>query len=74
VWHCHILSHEEHDMMRPLIVLPASSTAAPVRTVSVFSATPVVNASWNDFTDRVTTLRSETDSVLVAQQDPLDLN
>lgn len=22
VWHCHILDHEEHDMMRPLIVLP----------------------------------------------------
>lgn len=25
VWHCHILSHEEHDMMRPLTVLPAQS-------------------------------------------------
>ncbi len=22
VWHCHILEHEEHDMMRPLIVSP----------------------------------------------------
>jgi spore coat protein A len=22
VWHCHILDHEEHDMMRPLIVQP----------------------------------------------------
>lgn len=22
VWHCHILEHEEHDMMRPLIVEP----------------------------------------------------
>ena len=22
VWHCHILEHEEHDMMRPLTVLP----------------------------------------------------
>ena len=21
VWHCHILEHEEHDMMRPLVVL-----------------------------------------------------
>ena len=20
VWHCHILEHEEHDMMRPLVV------------------------------------------------------
>lgn len=24
VWHCHILEHEEHDMMRPLIVMPES--------------------------------------------------
>jgi spore coat protein A len=23
VWHCHILEHEDHDMMRPLIVQPA---------------------------------------------------
>jgi len=22
VWHCHILDHEEHDMMRPMIVMP----------------------------------------------------
>lgn len=22
VWHCHILEHEEHDMMRPLIIMP----------------------------------------------------
>jgi spore coat protein A, manganese oxidase len=22
VWHCHILEHEEHDMMRPLVVNP----------------------------------------------------
>lgn len=22
VWHCHILEHEEHDMMRPLIIKP----------------------------------------------------
>ncbi len=21
MWHCHILEHEEHDMMRPLIVM-----------------------------------------------------
>ena len=20
VWHCHILEHEEHDMMRPLVI------------------------------------------------------
>lgn len=24
VWHCHILEHEDHDMMRPMIVMPVS--------------------------------------------------
>jgi spore coat protein A len=27
VWHCHILEHEEHDMMRPLIVTRKKATA-----------------------------------------------
>ena len=25
VWHCHILEHEEHDMMRPFVVIPKKS-------------------------------------------------
>ena len=25
VWHCHILEHEEHDMMRPLLVKPSAA-------------------------------------------------
>jgi FtsP/CotA-like multicopper oxidase with cupredoxin domain len=25
VWHCHILEHEEHDMMHALVVMPAAS-------------------------------------------------
>jgi spore coat protein A, manganese oxidase len=28
VWHCHILEHEEHDMMRPLVVLGPNPLAA----------------------------------------------
>jgi spore coat protein A, manganese oxidase len=28
VYHCHILEHEEHDMMRPLVVLGAGQVAA----------------------------------------------
>jgi spore coat protein A len=24
VWHCHILDHEEHDMMRPMVVRGAN--------------------------------------------------
>ena len=27
VWHCHILSHEDHDMMRPFIVSEAAAVA-----------------------------------------------
>lgn len=26
VWHCHILSHEDHEMMRPYHVGPLSNT------------------------------------------------
>jgi spore coat protein A len=29
VWHCHILEHEEHDMMRPLCVSPIPGINAP---------------------------------------------
>jgi FtsP/CotA-like multicopper oxidase with cupredoxin domain len=41
VWHCHILSHEEHDMMRPFRVTSAAALAAPA---TVF-ASPVINGS-----------------------------
>jgi hypothetical protein len=38
VWHCHILEHEEHDMMRPIVVLAAPqqpmATAGTTRTSS----------------------------------------
>ncbi len=30
VWHCHILEHEEHDMMRPLIVKPTHRVFMPL--------------------------------------------
>ncbi len=29
VWHCHLLGHEENDMMRPLVFRPASTTSVP---------------------------------------------
>ncbi|MFY1701433.1 multicopper oxidase family protein [Micromonospora sp. WMMA1923] len=28
VWHCHILEHEDHDMMRPYVVTPAGAPEA----------------------------------------------
>ncbi|MHC1697067.1 MAG: multicopper oxidase domain-containing protein [Geobacteraceae bacterium] len=45
VWHCHILSHEENDMMRPVIFRPPTSVpvapalAAPVTGVQSVSLT-----------------------------------
>jgi len=45
VWHCHILSHEEHDMMRPMVVTtPATSvtlTASNTSQLSGPTMTPV---------------------------------
>ena len=31
VWHCHILEHEEHDMMRPLVVTLRKRKAEALR-------------------------------------------
>jgi spore coat protein A, manganese oxidase len=41
VWHCHILEHEEHDMMRPLVVRGAN----PLSALVVDPATQTVTAS-----------------------------
>ena len=43
VWHCHILEHEEHDMMRPLVV---SGTSAIEATVVASTATLPVSAGF----------------------------
>jgi FtsP/CotA-like multicopper oxidase with cupredoxin domain len=28
MYHCHLLEHEDHDMMRPFVVMPAAALAA----------------------------------------------
>jgi hypothetical protein len=38
VWHCHILEHEENDMMNQLVILDAPAAAPFVATVSVPAA------------------------------------
>ena len=49
VWHCHILSHEEMDMMRPMAVNVSRSLAkAPVLTAA--AAPTQANLSWTDGT------------------------
>jgi FtsP/CotA-like multicopper oxidase with cupredoxin domain len=51
VWHCHLLGHEENDMMRPIIfnftqVKPTASTLSATRTNG-----GQVTLSWNDPTN-----------------------
>jgi titin len=50
VWHCHMLSHEEMDMMRPMTVAAARALpAAPVLSWTKGAGT-VINLSWTDGT------------------------
>ncbi|MBK9519307.1 MAG: multicopper oxidase domain-containing protein [Anaeromyxobacter sp.] len=51
VWHCHILSHEENDMMRPIILNVVSTlpgTPAPLTITANAQGLPVL--SWTDAT------------------------
>jgi FtsP/CotA-like multicopper oxidase with cupredoxin domain len=49
VWHCHILGHEENDMMRPVkFDVPKVLATAPV--LSVASSSQGLNLSWTDGT------------------------
>jgi FtsP/CotA-like multicopper oxidase with cupredoxin domain len=53
VWHCHILSHEEMDMMRPVTVHAARNLpSAPVVT---YTRNGGVHLTWTDGTPAVTT-------------------
>ena len=52
VWHCHILSHEENDMMRPIVLnvistIPPAFAAAPTVT-AVNTGTTGNRVSWVD--------------------------
>lgn len=47
VWHCHILSHEEMDMMRP-IVLNVLTTPSLAPTLSLVSDAGPIELSWSD--------------------------
>ena len=51
VWHCHILSHEENDMMRPISVqVPAAAPNAPTGLVATGTGTgnSRINLVWTD--------------------------
>jgi FtsP/CotA-like multicopper oxidase with cupredoxin domain len=48
VWHCHLLGHEENDMMRPMVlVVPSARPLAPVLATSgVVGSTGKVTLAW----------------------------
>lgn len=51
VWHCHILSHEEMDMMRPISVVVSRRTPPPpLASFSRDAGTGAVTLTWNDST------------------------
>jgi FtsP/CotA-like multicopper oxidase with cupredoxin domain len=53
VWHCHILGHEENDMMRPVkFNFPRAAADAPVLSLAATSTT--INLSWTDGTPPAT--------------------
>jgi FtsP/CotA-like multicopper oxidase with cupredoxin domain len=48
VWHCHILSHEEMDMMRPISVSVPPAKPTSLSTVFASSPTPRITLTWTD--------------------------
>lgn len=50
VWHCHILSHEEMDMMRPMI-LTTSPSVPDTSVVGVSRTLEAATVTWTDPTD-----------------------
>ena len=46
VWHCHLLGHEENDMMRPMIIAVAPD--APITLTAASTTAKKVNLSWID--------------------------
>jgi spore coat protein A, manganese oxidase len=51
VWHCHILSHEEHDMMRPFLVQTPAAPALAAATVPATTNTMISPAVVETTTD-----------------------
>lgn len=52
VWHCHLLGHEENDMMRPMAVmaagLPPSAPATPTNLIATVQGNPQISLAWTD--------------------------
>lgn len=68
VWHCHLLGHEENDMMRPMTFLV--SPAAPGALTATAAPGPLVTLTWaNNATNPVATsftIQRATDAAFTA--------
>ncbi len=60
VWHCHLLGHEENDMMRPVVVNPAIATPAAATGLAASVVSPTqVHLNWVDNATNETGFRIE---------------
>ena len=55
VWHCHILGHEENDMMRPIVFnvnnnVPLTPTLVSAAASTLISTTASIALTWTDLT------------------------
>lgn len=62
VWHCHLLGHEENDMMRPTVLMaPSTVPDAPLSLTATTPATPTlqIDLSWIHDQSRTIAFRIE---------------
>jgi FtsP/CotA-like multicopper oxidase with cupredoxin domain len=66
VWHCHILGHEENDMMRAMIL--AIAPDVPVMSSAIAAGPHQVNLAWTEtsFNQTSFTVQRATDSLFTA--------
>jgi FtsP/CotA-like multicopper oxidase with cupredoxin domain len=68
-WHCHLLGHEENDMMRPIMVaLTPEAPSTPVAAVTGTGNSRSVNLTWadNSFTATSFTVQRANDAAFTA--------
>ena len=62
VWHCHLLGHEENDMMRPLVMANAANYVTPVAApydLTAIAGVQQVTLDWIDNSSNETGFRIE---------------
>jgi hypothetical protein len=75
VWHCHILEHEEHDMMHyfeVIAAMPAGMTAASVATPTGTDSKPLATATAVQTASATAPAPSAGDTIPVPADMPLD--